>query len=66
MGTLGLDADQVLFLDDHQVNVEGAQAVGLHASFFLIEPGADNRAAMRELLSRYGIHVSAKGTPPLS
>lgn len=62
---LRLDADRVLFLDDHQVNMEGAQAVGLHASVFVIEPGVDNRTAVRDVLSHYGIRVSADGTPPL-
>jgi putative hydrolase of the HAD superfamily len=61
LDTLGLDADRVLFLDDKQVNVEAAQVVGLNASVFVIEPGADNQAAMGELLSHYGIHVSAEG-----
>jgi putative hydrolase of the HAD superfamily len=59
LSALGLDADRVLFLDDHQANVEAAQAVGLHASVFVIEHGVDNRSAMVEMLSHYGIHVSA-------
>ena len=66
LNDLGLDANRVLFLDDQQVNVESAQAVGLQASVFVIEQGADNRGAMIELLSRYGIPVRAEGTPPLS
>lgn len=57
LDNLGLDANQVLFLDDHQVNVDAAQAVGLSASVFVISPGADNLSALRELLSQYGIEV---------
>jgi HAD superfamily hydrolase (TIGR01509 family) len=62
LDNLGLDADQVLFLDDHQVNVDAAQVVGLHASVFVITPGAENRSALRELLYRYGIEV--RPNPP--
>ena len=57
LDALGLGAKQVLFLDDHLANVEGALAVGLHASVFAIEAGADNRSALCEALSRYGFDV---------
>jgi len=59
LDALGLEAKQVLFLDDHLDNVEGALAVGFHATVFAIEPGADNRSALREALSHYGVDVGA-------
>ncbi len=62
LDAIGLDADQVLFLDDHRANVEGALAVGLHSSVFAITPSADNRPALRELLAHYGIGLC--GTRP--
>jgi putative hydrolase of the HAD superfamily len=61
LDNIGLDPNQVLFLDDHQANVDAAQLVGLHASVFVITPGADNRTALCGLLSHYGIWVG--GTP---
>ena len=52
-----LAPQQVLFLDDHEVNVAGAGEVGIRASVFAIDRGSDNGRALREVLSRYEIRV---------
>ncbi len=49
---LGATADRVLFVDDHQPNVEGARAAGLHAELFARNGGA---RTLDEILSRYGV-----------
>ena len=54
---LGLEADQVLFIDDHPANVEAALAVGLRAFVFAVAPDQDNRSVLLEALSPYGIFV---------
>ncbi len=52
---VGLAPGEVLFLDDKAANVEAARGIGIQASVFEIEGGADNRAALLRVLSRYGV-----------
>ena len=52
---VGLAPGEVLFLDDKAANVEAARGIGIQASVFEIEVGADNRAALLRVLSRYGV-----------
>lgn len=47
--TLGVEADEVLFVDDRQVNVEGARAAGLRAHRFV---GAEH---LRSWLREHGV-----------
>ena len=54
---LGLEADQVLLIDDHPANVEAALAVGLRAFVFAVAPDQDNRSVLLEALSPYGIFM---------
>jgi putative hydrolase of the HAD superfamily len=39
LGRLELRPDTALFLDDNEVNVASARAVGLHAEHFLVDTG---------------------------
>ena len=45
---IGLPADQMLFIDDSQKNVDGAVAAGLPAAYY--EPGTDLEALLSEIL----------------
>ena len=49
-------ATSVLFIDDNVANVDGARSVGLHAEVYDLAEGTD---ALRSLLIRYGLPVSA-------
>ena len=49
-------ATSVLFIDDNVANVHGAQSVGLHAEVYDLDEGTD---ALRTMLSRYGLPISA-------
>jgi HAD superfamily hydrolase (TIGR01509 family) len=49
-------ATSVLFIDDNVANVKGARSVGLHAEVYDLDDGTD---ALRSLLIRYGLPVSA-------
>jgi putative hydrolase of the HAD superfamily len=49
VGELGVAADRVLFLDDNQLNVDGARAAGLHAEL------AKGPEGIRSTLARLGV-----------
>ncbi|MFC5263491.1 HAD family hydrolase [Kribbella qitaiheensis] len=49
-------ATSVLFIDDNVANVDGARTVGLHAEVYDLAEGTE---ALRSLLIRYGLPVSA-------
>ncbi|MCY3959575.1 MAG: HAD-IA family hydrolase [Chloroflexi bacterium] len=57
LDSIGVPPGRVLFLDDHEVNVSGARRLGIRASIFQLHRGVDNRRALTELLSRFGLHV---------
>src|SRR3989442_1005165 len=42
VGELGLSPDNVLFLDDHEINVNSAQEAGLHVAQFFVDSGSLN------------------------
>jgi FMN phosphatase YigB (HAD superfamily) len=50
-----LPPGNVLFLDDHQANVDAAQSVGLCAAAFAIEDGSN---ALRRTLQEFGVHIA--------
>lgn len=50
LNRLGLQASQCIFIDDMEINCEGAAAVGLHPVHF-----RDNRQAIAEIRSAVGI-----------
>ena len=50
--TLGLPASEMLFIDDHDRNVESARAAGLQSQRFHLDDGLD---ALRSILERYGL-----------
>jgi putative hydrolase of the HAD superfamily len=52
---LALAPEQMLFIDDHEPNVLGARDAGLHAALFPGTPGLAGAAALRAILSPYGI-----------
>jgi len=52
---LGAEPRDVLFIDDHETNIEGAREVGLHVAEFRIDAGAD---ACHRLLGKFGIGVA--------
>jgi putative hydrolase of the HAD superfamily len=52
VGALRARAEEVLFVDDSQTNVDGASAAGLRAERWEI---ADGLASLRALLSSYGL-----------
>lgn len=49
-------ASSVLFIDDNEANIAGAKSVGLHAELYDLAEGTD---ALRALLERYGLTISA-------
>ena len=51
---LGVDPDEVLFVDDSQPNVDGARGAGLHAERWEIDEGMP---ALRDLLAAHGLAV---------
>ena len=55
--TLQLPPQQLLFLDDHERNVEGAQGVGLHAERFVHGRRPDAVDDLRSLLQRFDIAI---------
>lgn len=57
LDSIGVPPGRVLFLDDHESNVSGARTLGIRASTFQLHRGVDNRRALTELLSRFGLHV---------
>jgi putative hydrolase of the HAD superfamily len=54
LNEIKVQPSQVLFLDDHQINVESAQEVGLHAAVFTVEAGIDE---LHRILGEFGIHA---------
>ena len=52
MREIGLPAEQMLFIDDSQKNVDGSIEAGLPAVYY--EPGTDLAALMYDVLSREG------------
>ena len=58
LDSIGVPPRRVLFLDDYEVNVLGARMLGIRASTFQLHRGVDNRRALTELLSRYGLHIA--------
>ncbi|HEU4945582.1 MAG TPA: HAD-IA family hydrolase [Kribbella sp.] len=54
--TIGRPAGSVLFIDDNEVNVEGARLVGLHAELYEVEAGTD---VLRDLLRRYDLPTAS-------
>lgn len=54
VGILGLPADAILFIDDHDRNVESARAAGLQSHRYHLDEGLD---ALRNLLEVYGLKV---------
>ncbi|MBO7192558.1 MAG: HAD family phosphatase [Bacteroidales bacterium] len=55
MEQIGLPADQMLFIDDSQKNVDGALAVGLPAVFY--QPGSDLSALLADVLDNPGLKM---------
>lgn len=54
IGELGLSPTNILFLDDHEINVQSAQEAGLNAAHFFIDSGPVN---LMRTLADFGIHV---------
>jgi len=50
LGSIGVPASSVLFIDDNESNVAGAVSVGLHAEVYDLSSGVD---ALVDLLRRY-------------
>ena len=46
--------NSVLFIDDHQVNVDSARSVGIHAATFSLEAGRDG---LVEILGQFGVRL---------
>ena len=55
---IGLPAEEMLFIDDSRLNVEGAVAAGLPAVYY--EPGSDLSALLAEVLDDPSIKVERK------
>ena len=51
IGPINVAPDRVLFLDDHEPNVDGARAAGIRAELFPRGGGMD---ALRPILARHG------------
>lgn len=54
LATLGLDGPAVLFIDDHETNVEAARELGMRADVYTLDQGA---AGMIELLGSHGVRL---------
>ena len=52
---IGLPAEQMLFIDDSQKNVDGSIAAGLPAVYY--EPGTDLSALIADVLGDPGIKM---------
>ena len=52
LNQLRADAENTLFIDDHEQNVAAAVAIGIHAQMYHVDHGAD---AFTSLLERYGL-----------
>jgi putative hydrolase of the HAD superfamily len=51
---IGIPAAHVLFLDDHQVNVDSAREAGLHATVFHLEMGSDR---LYRIMGEFGVQA---------
>lgn len=51
---LGLPAEKMLFIDDHDKNVESARVAGLQSQRFHLDDGLE---ALQSILERYGVTV---------
>jgi putative hydrolase of the HAD superfamily len=56
LDSVGKQGSSVLFIDDNEPNIKGALTAGLHAELYDLSEGTD---ALRALLSRYGLPISA-------
>lgn len=54
LDALGLPAEAVLFLDDHNINVASAREAGLQAEEFPVDGGPTRLAHM---LAAFGVHI---------
>jgi putative hydrolase of the HAD superfamily len=52
---LGVSVDDVLFLDDHPANVDGARQAGLNAELF---PRGGGVSALAPVLAAYGLSIA--------
>jgi len=58
LGQIDMVAGQVLFIDDHEPNVEAARSVGLQAAPFTIEAGVEG---LHRLLEGFGVRPGGSG-----
>jgi HAD superfamily hydrolase (TIGR01509 family) len=56
LDSVGKQGSSVLFIDDNEPNIKGALAAGLNAELYDLSEGTD---ALRALLTRYGLPISA-------
>jgi putative hydrolase of the HAD superfamily len=56
LDSVGKQGSSVLFIDDNEPNIKGALTAGLHAELYDLSEGTD---ALRALLTRYGLPISA-------
>jgi putative hydrolase of the HAD superfamily len=54
---LKIAPEQLLFIDDHAPNIEGAREVGLQAELFTADV-TSSRATLRAILAKYGITLA--------
>ncbi|HWI01381.1 MAG TPA: HAD-IA family hydrolase [Propionibacteriaceae bacterium] len=54
MDRIDVAPDRVLFIDDHEDNVAGAQEIGIHSELFPVDGGV---TALKPILVRYGIRL---------
>jgi putative hydrolase of the HAD superfamily len=54
MDRIDVAPDLVLFIDDHEGNVAGANELGIHSELF---PSNGGVAALTPILARYGVHL---------
>lgn len=54
VGMLGIPAEEMLFIDDHDRNVESAKVAGLRSHSYHLDEGLDT---LRSLLEHYGLTV---------
>ena len=55
---IGLPADQMLFIDDSQVNVDAAVAAGLPAVYYM--PGTDLSSLLAEVLDDESLKMEGR------
>jgi putative hydrolase of the HAD superfamily len=54
MDRISVAPSRVLFIDDHEGNVDGAREVGIHGELFPVDGGV---AALASILARYGVRL---------